>query len=154
MTNDLANSVDRGRPRVNRAAAALGPGARRRLTILGVLVAVMACASAADARSRQPNDGAHTAAFDGRWSVMINTESGACDRSSRVGVDIVNGAVTYGGTAYGRVNGSGALRVSVVMGDQQAQGAGRLRRGSGRGAWQGFGHQGTCSGKWTAERFE
>lgn len=125
------------------------------LAIVGVIAAVAAGASAADARSRYAGDQAQNArglAFDGKWSVLIETERGACDRSYRVGLDIVNGAVTFGGSPYGRVSATGVVRVSVDMGDQQAQGDGRLSRASGKGVWRGVGKAGGCSGRWMAER--
>jgi hypothetical protein len=137
----------------NVIGAALGFRHRgRKATIAAaVLAAVMVCASAADARHAS-YQAARGVTFDGRWSVVIQTERGACDKSSRVGVDIVNGMVTYSGTSYGSVSGKGALRVSLVMGDQQAQGAGHLGRTSGSGWWRGLGKVGACSGHWMAER--
>jgi hypothetical protein len=96
-------------------------------------------------------------AFDGPWSVLINTRSGACDPSLRYGIEISNGVVHNAGGApialSGRVAPSGAVQVSVSSGDQSAVGAGRLTRTSGSGTWRGQGSRGVCAGTWVAERY-
>jgi hypothetical protein len=115
---------------------------------------VVACVSVADARSPNSDDHAQRARqmpFDGRWSVVIETKRGACD-SYRVGLDIVNGAVTYAGGSYGRVSATGVIRVSGSMGNQQGQGTGRLSKTSGRGVWRALLNTDTCDGHWMAER--
>jgi hypothetical protein len=95
-------------------------------------------------------------AFDGPWSVQINTRSGACDPSLRYGLQISNGVVSNAGGApiavSGRVAPSGAVRVSVSSGDQSASGSGRLTRMTGSGTWRGQGSRGFCAGTWVAER--
>ena len=123
-------------------------------TTICVLAAAMAYVPIADARS--PNSGdharhAHRMAFDGRWSVVIETKRGACD-SYRVGLDIVNGTVTYDGSPYGSVSASGLIRVSGAMGGQKAQGTGRLSQTTGQGMWRALVNTGTCDGRWMAER--
>jgi len=92
--------------------------------------------------------------YDGSWSVVIITESGACDRTSRFGIEISNGHVFGDGSAnlQGRVAQNGAVRVSVAAGDQRATGSGRLSRDRGSGVWQGQGFRGHCAGSWVAER--
>ena len=40
---------------------------------------------------------AHAASFDGPWSVLAVTRSGACDQAYRYGVTIVGGVVYYAG---------------------------------------------------------
>jgi hypothetical protein len=66
---------------------------------------------------------AASAAFDGRWSVIIGTRSGPCDR---FGVRIINGNITYEGggaaNAQGRVSPSGTVTVSVSSGPQAEAG--------------------------------
>jgi len=124
------------------------------LTAICALTAAMAYAPVADARSPHSSDHAgrvHRMAFDGRWSVVLETKRGACD-SYRVGLDIVNGTVTYDGNAYGRVSAAGVIRVSGGMGNQQAQGTGRLSRTSGQGVWHALLDTGNCDGRWMAER--
>jgi hypothetical protein len=95
-------------------------------------------------------------AFDGDWSVLIQTRLGECTPSFRYGLRIANGEVINAGGAQvdieGRVAPSGAVRVSVAAGDQAAYGAGRLSQSSGGGTWRGRGSLGTCSGTWLAER--
>src|SRR5882757_6266980 len=49
------------------------------------LAAISAITSAASAAS----------AYDGRWSLTITTERGACDRSYNFPVEIVNGNVSF-----------------------------------------------------------
>jgi Ni/Co efflux regulator RcnB len=92
------------------------------------------------------------AAFDGSWSVAINTQSGACEPHYRFGVQIINGNVVYEGRPAGRVSPNGAVRVNVSSGGQQAAGQGRLSRTHGSGVWRGYGSAGTCAGTWQAGR--
>jgi hypothetical protein len=104
--------------------------------------------------------GARTAvarnAFDGSWSVVINTQSGGCDPQYRFGVQIINGNIVYDGGAGANVQGSvapnGAVAVYVSSSGQSANGQGRLSRDSGSGAWRGQGFGGTCAGSWQAAR--
>jgi hypothetical protein len=99
-----------------------------------------------------------SSAFDGGWSVLIQTRSGNCEPSFRYGMQIQNGQILNGGAEQvavdGRVTPSGAVRVTVAAGNQEAQGAGRLLRTSGDGTWRGQGSAGTCAGTWVAERHE
>jgi DNA-binding CsgD family transcriptional regulator len=92
------------------------------------------------------------AAFDGNWSVAINTRSGACDPSYRFGLQIINGNVVHEGRAAGRVSADGSVQVSISSGDQRASGQGRLSRNYGTGVWRGYGSAGTCAGTWQAGR--
>jgi hypothetical protein len=113
-------------------------------------------ATVADARSRTSRQDHATAqaAFDGPWSVMIQSESGPCSGAYRYGVEIVDGAVTHEGTPYGRVTANGSVRVRLTLGDQHAEGVGRLSGGVGSGVWRGVGQSGSCAGRWFAERRE
>jgi len=92
------------------------------------------------------------AAFNGSWSVAINTRSGACEPHYRFAVQIINGNVVYEGRPAGRVSPNGAIRVNVSAGGQQASGQGRLSRNYGTGVWRGYGSAGTCAGSWQAGR--
>ena len=106
--------------------------------------------SALDARAeRHP---VTPAAFDGSWSVAINTRSGACEPNYRFGVQIINGNVVHEGRAAGRVSANGSVQVSISSGGQQAAGQGRLSRNFGTGVWRGYGSAGTCAGTWQAGR--
>jgi hypothetical protein len=91
--------------------------------------------------------------YDGRWSLSIVTQRGACD-TYNFPVDITNGNVSFPGLvrASGRVSSKGGVSVNVAAGDKSASGSGRLSLGSGSGRWSG--HSGTdrCSGTWTAQR--
>jgi hypothetical protein len=93
--------------------------------------------------------------FDGRWSVVVETERGNCDRAYRYGLLIENGNVSYAGDSAfdirGRVVGNGAVHVRVSRGSTYADGHGRLTRDNGSGVWNGVG-DGACSGRWFAER--
>jgi hypothetical protein len=96
--------------------------------------------------------------YDGSWSVLITTDSGACDRAYRYSVAISDGYVLYAGggqvNLQGRVARNGTVRVRVVSGEQWADGSGRLFRDHGGGYWRGQGSAGTCAGRWEAERRE
>jgi hypothetical protein len=92
------------------------------------------------------------AAFDGSWSVVINTRSGACEPNYRFGVQIIDGNVVHEGRAAGRVSANGSVQVSISSGDQRASGQGRLSRSYGTGVWRGYGSAGTCAGTWQAGR--
>jgi hypothetical protein len=117
-----------------------------------------AYASAPAARSRSARTRPAASAFDGDWSVLIQTQVGACAPAYRYGVQIQNGEVFNAGgeqvALEGRVARNGAVQVSVAAGGQEARGAGRLSRTSGGGTWQGQGSAGTCAGTWVAERRE
>ena len=94
-------------------------------------------------------------AYDGRWSVVINTARGDCGNALRYGVRIVGGRVVGEGGNYqvaGAVGPSGAIRVSVAEGGRSASGSGRLAGNAGRGIWRTSG--GECAGSWTAIRRE
>ena len=93
--------------------------------------------------------------FDGRWSVVIETNRGDCDRAYRYGIEIRNGSVSYVGNSSfdirGQVARNGNVHVRVSHGATYADGHGRLSRDSGSGIWHGQGST-LCSGPWTAER--
>jgi Ni/Co efflux regulator RcnB len=105
---------------------------------------------ALDARAQQR--AVAPAAFDGSWSVAINTQSGACEPSYRFRVEIIDGDVVYEGQPAGRVSPNGGVWVTVSSGGQQATGQGRLARNYGSGVWRGYGSAGSCAGSWQAER--
>jgi hypothetical protein len=99
---------------------------------------------------------ANAASFDGPWSVLVVTRSGACDQAYRYGVTIVNGVVYYAGggpvSLTGRVAPSGNVSVRVSSGPQYALGTGKLSRSTGKGSWRGQGPNGSCAGVWSATR--
>jgi hypothetical protein len=93
-----------------------------------------------------------TGHFDGKWSVVVVTTKGDCDRAYRYPIAIRGATlVNAGDTAFdisGRVQDNGAIAVKISYGDKSALGSGRLSGASGSGSWAG----GSCAGTWTAER--
>ena len=100
--------------------------------------------------------GAAAAGFDGRWTVLIITDSGTCDRGYRYEVAVENGQVRYVGgasvTLAGTVSHAGAVTVSISKGKQHANGTGKLGADAGVGRWSGQSSAGACAGRWEAER--
>lgn len=117
-----------------------------------VIAAAAALLSSAEARPRRDGRAVQSSAFDGSWSLLIETASGPCDRGYRLGLDVVGGIVMHDGTPYGRVTSRGDVRVRVESGALSGVGGGRLSRSSGRGMWRGVGPSGACSGNWIAQR--
>ena len=73
--------------------------------------------------------------YDGAWSVTVMTRGGACEPTSRYGVQISNGVVMAGdggAAVQGRVSPGGAVS----------------------GVWRGQGSAGACQGTWVAQRVE
>jgi len=96
-----------------------------------------------------------TRAFDGIWSVVLQTTRGNCPAAVRAGVRILGGRLSaedksYG--LYGRVAPSGAVQVTVSAAGQTGGAFGRLSREAGRGYWRTS--SGECEGEWTAARRE
>lgn len=107
-----------------------------------------------------PSEAAHriiphrgTSAYDGDWSVLIQTTRGNCPPAFRAGVVILDGRVLAEDPSYqlnGVVASGGGVRVTVSAGGQSANGFGRLSRASGAGLWRT--PSGQCAGQWTAAR--
>jgi hypothetical protein len=119
-----------------------------------VLLAMLATLALGSLPWSAPTASARSA-FDGNWSVLIVTDSGACDRAYRYALQIVNGGISYPEQSInvtGHVDGRGYVRVLVSAGGQYASGSGRLSDGSGAGRWSGRGSTSACSGHWQAER--
>jgi hypothetical protein len=99
---------------------------------------------------------ARTANFDGRWSVLVITESGTCDAAYRYGVTVENGVVRYRGESgidvRGSVDDHGRVRVAIGRGEQRAEGTGQLSQDGGSGTWSGSSSANRCRGRWEAER--
>ena len=112
-------------------------------------LALLSVAAPASARSSQPG-------FDGRWSVVIITDAGTCDRSYRYGLLVSHGRIRYDGGSGVMVSGGvdprGRVSVSLRHGEAAAQGSGRLSGSDGAGRWQGASSGARCSGRWLAER--
>lgn len=94
-----------------------------------------------------------TRAFDGTWSVLLQTTRGNCPAAVRAGMQIVDGRLSADDQSYGldgRVAPSGAVEVTVSAAGQGGDASGRLTRAAGRGRWQTW--SGECAGQWTAAR--
>jgi len=122
------------------------PRGRRALKLAAL--AAIAAAAAAPVMARTP--------YDGAWSVVILTRSGACEPSARFAVEIVNGRVIGPGgsgvAVRGQVSRAGAVSVSVRAQGQWASGYGRLGGSRGGGRWRGQSSGGSCAGSWVAQR--
>lgn len=94
-----------------------------------------------------------TRAFDGSWSVVLQTTRGSCPAAVRAGVRILGGQVMGEDQSYnvnGRVAPSGTVQVRVSANGQGGDAVGRLSSVAGRGRWQTW--SGECSGEWIASR--
>jgi hypothetical protein len=105
----------------------------------------------------QPNPAAAPSLnFDGRWSVVIITDAGSCDRAYRYGLRISGGRIYYAGDSAVVVNGQVDTKGNVVVhlryGQSTANGSGVLTDSGGEGRWQGASTSSGCSGHWEAER--
>ena len=120
------------------------------LTVLALATATLWRAPAAVAHTAL----AHTP-FDGKWSVLIVTDAGTCDRAYRYALNISDGRVSYDDPSFsvsGRVDRRGHVSVSVSAGGDRANGTGQLSVDYGRGNWTGHSAVSACSGHWQAER--
>ena len=134
------------------------PPRRVILSILLVLATTLAV-SAKTPRARTPPPqpkAAPAISYDGRWSVVIITEAGGCDRAYRYAVRISGGRIYYDGDSAAVINGQvdarGNVVVSLRYGQSAANGSGRLTESDGEGRWQGASTSSSCSGRWEAER--
>jgi len=124
---------------------------------LGRIVVVTVASSlliATNAPSDAARAGAKRSAYDGRWSVVINTTRGPCG-TVRAALQIIGGHVYSQDPSYqvfGTIGSGGVIRVTVVSRDRSASGAGQLSRSSGAGWWQSS--QGECYGTWSAAPHE
>ena len=98
-------------------------------------------------RSRGPG------AFDGLWTLIVQTTRGSCPAAVRAGARILGGQVLSDDAGYridGRVAHNGAVQVTVFAAGQSGGAYGHLSGEAGRGLWRTS--SGDCSGTWTAER--
>src|ERR1700756_3614448 len=121
------------------------------LSMKRVLLSGLMLLAAAAPGSTRPTQ----SSFDGRWSVVIVTDAGTCDRSYRYGLVVSHGRISYAGDSSviisGGVDPRGRVSVSLRYGQSAAQGSGRLSRSDGEGRWQGASSGSRCSGHWLAE---
>ena len=121
-------------------------------SITPIAFAVLALSAAALGRAPAALAGTP---YDGKWSVLIVTDAGTCDRAYRYALNINNGRVSYDDPSFnvsGHVDGRGHVNVSVSAGGESARGAGQLYGDSGRGYWRGNSSSSACSGHGEAER--
>jgi hypothetical protein len=94
------------------------------------------------------------AEFDGVWSVVLTTESGACAQRRRVVVAVSEGRVTYAGeeqvTASGEVRPSGLVDVHFTYQGDRLDARGSVHRRIGSGSWSSPTMR--CSGSWMARK--
>jgi hypothetical protein len=124
--------------------------------VLSATFAVAAKTPHAKTPAPRPAAGAPAVNFDGRWSVVIITDAGSCDRAYRYGVRISGGRIYYEGDSAAVINGQvdarGSVVVSLRYGQSSASGSGYLTDTGGEGRWQGASTSSSCSGRWEAER--
>ena len=120
---------------------------------LSLTVGVLACLVVASGAEAAAKRSASPKAFDGRWSVMVITEQGACDRASRLSLGIRDGRIEMAdamAAAAGTVDKRGRVAVRVMSGGDVLAASGSLGAGSGSGKWHAPSKQ--CAGRWVAER--
>ena len=120
---------------------------------LSLTAAVLACVALTSVAQAATKRGASPNAFDGRWSVMVITEQGACDRASRLSLGISNGRIEMAdamAAAAGTVDARGRVAVRVMQGPDVLAASGSLGAGAGSGKWRAPSKQ--CAGRWVAER--
>src|ERR1700748_3312078 len=120
----------------------------KRWAIAGAVLLTLPVLAGAAAFARSQRDGRQ---FDGRWSVSVITNSGACDRGYRYRLDIENGQIFYDNPSVqvsGQCTRRAQVQVVVRAGGQQAVGTGRMSSTYGEGSWSGQSSAGQCSGVW------
>lgn len=127
------------------------------LLSMALVLATTVAASAKPPKAKAPPPRPAPAInFDGRWSVVIITDAGTCDRAYRYGVRISGGRILYEGDSAAVINGQVDARGNVVVnlryGESSASGSGHLTESDGEGRWQGASSSSSCSGRWEAER--
>lgn len=126
---------------------------RGRIAILTFAALVGAAASQSSYAAQGGSARRATSAFDGSWSVVMQTTRGNCPAAVRAGVRIFSGRLSADDPSYGldgRVAASGAVWVRVSAAGQTGGAFGRLTRAAGRGRWRTS--SGECAGQWTAAR--
>jgi len=123
-------------------------------------IVIATFAALVGAAAGQPSYAAHwsatrrgSSAFDGSWSVLMQTTRGSCPVAVRAGVRILGGRLSANDPSYGldgRVAPSGTVRVTVSAAGQTGGAFGHLSRTAGRGRWRT--QSGECAGEWTAAR--
>jgi hypothetical protein len=125
----------------------------RRVHLQGIILSVLLVLAIPLTGAARPSQ---HASFDGRWTVVIITDAGTCDRAYRYPVRIAGGRIFYDGdtgvVVSGGVDTRGRVSVQLHYGQSIAQGSGRLSGDNGEGSWSGASSSSRCSGRWEAER--
>lgn len=94
------------------------------------------------------------APFDGRWQVLVVSESGDCDERFSVTLFVAGGEVRYRGsfqaTASGQVRDDGRVRLRFSHEDVVVDAKGTVKGSFGNGSWQSPRQR--CGGTWTARK--
>jgi hypothetical protein len=150
---ESASSTQTSKPFLRRSKPMTG--LVRTIAII-TLAALAAAAAGLPSYAAQPGVAPQgTRAFDGTWSVVMQTTRGNCPAAVRASVRILGGRLLAEDQSYGidgRVAPSGAVRVTVSAAGQGAGGFGHLSRNTGQGLWRTL--SGECSGQWAAARRE
>lgn len=93
--------------------------------------------------------------FDGNWFVRVVSDSGPCNATYALPIEVSNGLVSnfgglFGAHATGSVDARGALTVSISHEENVVEVTGALRGRSGAGVWKS--RPTACAGQWMAEK--
>jgi hypothetical protein len=93
--------------------------------------------------------------FDGSWFVRVVSESGPCNGSYALPIEVSNGLVSdfgglFGAQATGSVDSAGVLKVSISHEQNIVEATGALRGRTGAGVWKS--QPVACAGQWMAEK--
>lgn len=93
--------------------------------------------------------------FDGSWFVRVVSETGPCNGSYALPIEVSNGLVSnfgsmFGAQATGSVDSAGVLKVSISHEQNIVEATGALKGRSGAGIWKS--QPVACSGQWMAEK--
>lgn len=93
--------------------------------------------------------------FDGNWFVRVVSESGPCNATYALPIEVSNGLVSnfggvFGALATGSVGPGGALKVSISHEQNIVEVTGALKGRSGAGVWKS--QPVACAGQWMAEK--
>ncbi|MFV0281286.1 MAG: hypothetical protein ACK5JM_11085 [Rhodoblastus sp.] len=92
--------------------------------------------------------------FDGEWQVEARTTVGKCAPEASVHVRIADGRIVasdaQGVEVWGYLEDNGDISARFTAGQKMARGNGKLKGGSGSGAWSS--NTDYCGGVWTARK--
>lgn len=122
------------------------PAARLRASLPVFVLTLAALALAPGAALAAP--------FDGRWQVLVVSESGDCDERFSITLFVAGGEVRYRGsfqaTASGQVKEDGKVRLRFSHEDVVVDAKGTVKGSFANGSWQSPSQR--CGGTWTARK--